>query len=537
MTNSSGIVFIVGAGPGDIAYLTLQAAQVLRTAEVLVYDALVDARLLTHLPQECQIVAVGKRGGQPSISQTEINQQLVAYCQQGKRVVRLKSGDPFIFGRVTSEIQALRQADCTVAVVPGLSSALAAPGLSGIPLTDPVLSRGFTVISAHDPTVLNWQVLAQLETLVILMGGQALPEIVHQLQRYDRSPQTPIAIIRWCSHLHQQIWVGTLADILEQTWGQSLSPAVIVIGAVVGLRPYFQSVTLTNLTVGWELIPQLWDDGQNVLTQQNAVVTASVSAHAPLRGQTILVTRSAEQSSQFSRQLQQQGATVIEMAALVIKPPSSWVELDQAIAQLDRFDWVILTSTNGVEYFFERLKVHGKDARSLAGIKLAVVGEKTALCLQQRHLQPDLIPPDFLADSLVTHFPEPIAGTTILFPRVETGGRDVLVKELTARGAVVTEVAAYQSDCPDLPAPEVVTALREHRVNVVTFASSKTVRCFCQLLGGQVTPLLAGVVIASIGPQTSQTCQELLGRVDLEAKPYTLEGLTTAIVDWLKNTQ
>jgi uroporphyrinogen III methyltransferase/synthase len=525
MTKPMGTIYLVGSGPGDIAYLTVRGQQLLTQAEVLIYDALVDAELLQWVPVSCLQLDVGKRGGQPSMPQSDINRLLVQYCQQGKQVVRLKSGDPFIFGRCTSEIQALIAADCPFEVIPGISSALAAPLLAGIPLTDPVLSRCFAVFSAHDPETLDWEALAQMDTLVILMGGKHLSEIIYQLQRHGRSPQTPIAIIRWAGRPHQQIWTGTLTDILEKTAGNSLSPIIITIGEVVRLRDYLQSSA--------KIQPPTPTCNLYIPVPSSSPLS---SPSSPLTGKTVLVTRSAGQSSEFSDRLQQQGSQVIEMPTLEIVPPSSWEALDQAITQLQEFSWLILTSTNGVDYFFERLAAQGRDARSLAGVKIAVVGQKTALSLKQHGLQPDFVPPNFVADSLVEHFPEPLAGQKVLFPRVETGGREVLVAELTAKNAEIVEVAAYQSRCPEAIAPAALAALQHRAVDVITFASSKTVKNFCHLLEQSTHAIwqswLAGVCLASIGPQTSKTCQELLGRVDVEAEEYTLEGLTEAIVQW-----
>lgn len=238
MVQQSGKVYLVGSGPGDVAYLTVRGQQLLTQAEVLVYDALVDTDLLPLVPERCELIHVGKRGGQPSVKQPEIDRLLVDYCLQGKQVVRLKSGDPFIFGRSTSEIQALIAAGCDFEVVPGLSSALAAPLLAGIPLTDPVMSRCFAVISAHDTDALDWTALAAMDTLVVLMGGQTLLEIVHRLTEHGRSPHTPIAIIRWAGQPQQQIWTATLDTIMAKTANQPLSPCVMVIGEVVALRPY-----------------------------------------------------------------------------------------------------------------------------------------------------------------------------------------------------------------------------------------------------------------------------------------------------------
>ena len=571
-----GKVFLVGAGPGNVEYLTVRAQQLLSEAEVLIYDALVDDRLLALVPPNCIQFDVGKRGGSPSTPQAEINKLLVEQCRQGNQVVRLKSGDPFIFGRATSEILALQEAGCPFEVVPGLSSALAAPLLAGIPLTDSVLSRSFAVVSAHEPDELDWEALARLETLVILMGGRHLDEIVQHLQRHGRSLSSPIAVIRDGGRPEQEVWVGTLNNIVEQTANYSLSPTVIVIGEVVGLRNYLRSPEELKIDSSQELeVGKLNAEGDpglkvgKLLAQRGEAqvegsselnverlednLQPATNSHLqpssqPLTGKTVLVTRSAGQSSEFSNLLQQQGARVIEMPALVITEPSSWEDLDHAIAYLSDFDWIILTSSNGVDYFFERLFAQGKNPSVLANTKIAVVGKKTAASLKAQGLVPDFIPPDFVADSLVEHFPEPLQDTKVLFPRVESGGRDVLMKQMTEQGAKVTEVAAYQSGCPTQIVPEALEALQQQTVDVISFASSKTVKHFVQLLetflpgDSEQFPTaqsrLENVCIASIGPQTSLTCRQLIGRVDVEAKEYTLDGLTQAILQLatLKNS-
>ena len=238
MIEQRGKVYLVGAGPGDMAYLTVRAHHLLTVAEVLVYDALVDTQLLELVTPNCLKLYVGKRGGKPSTPQAEINQLLVEQCQLGKQVVRLKSGDPFIFGRSTSEIEILRASGCAFEVLPGISSALAAPLLAGIPLTDPVLSRCFAVLTAHEPDALDWEALAQIETLVILMGGQHLGEIVHQLIRHGKPDSCPVAIIRWAGCPQQQVWTAQLGTIEQVTFGVALSPVVIVVGEVVRLRTF-----------------------------------------------------------------------------------------------------------------------------------------------------------------------------------------------------------------------------------------------------------------------------------------------------------
>ncbi|MEM7595651.1 MAG: uroporphyrinogen-III C-methyltransferase, partial [Cyanobacteria bacterium P01_A01_bin.83] len=469
-----------------------------------IYDALVEPTLLKLAPPQCLKICVGKRGGQASTTQSEINKLLIAHCLGGHQIVRLKSGDPLIFGRANEEIAALVQANCTYEIVPGISSILAAPLLAGITLTDKKLSRCFAVISGHQPQELDWASLSEIDTLVILMGGRSLPQIIDYLIEYGRSPTESIAIIRNCGRPQQQIFWGTLTDIVVTTAQISLSPAVIVIGEVVQQR------------------------------SQNTHQTSS--SLLPLANKTILVTRAVEQSSKFTTLLQQQGATVVEMPALEITPPSSWAGLDQAIAKINQFQWLILTSANGVEYFWQRLTTLGYDARALGSTKIAVVGRKTAAALQKKQLNPDYIPPNYVADSLVANFPEGLSGKKILFPRVETGGRTLLVEELTSKGASVVEVAAYQSQCPQKIEPAAWRALQQRQIDVVTFASSKTVKNFYQLLQSQtsqpeIESILNDVCIASIGPQTSKTCRELIGRIDLEAAEYTLEGLTTAIIN------
>ncbi|MDI9637800.1 uroporphyrinogen-III C-methyltransferase [Oscillatoria amoena NRMC-F 0135] len=512
MTQQWGKVYLVGAGLGKVDYLTLRASQLLAQAEVLVYDALVDSQLLQLVPPSCLKFDVGKRGGKPSTPQAEINRLLVEYGQLGKQVVRLKSGDPLIFGRTHAEISSLVAAGCPYEIVPGISSALAAPLLAGIPLTDPVYSRCFAVVTGHDLEALDWPTLARLDTLAILMAGSQLSGVVSSLMQAGRSPSTPIAIIRWAGTPKQQIWTAELDNIVEQTRQfseDSLSPAVMVIGDVVRRR------------------------GEWGMSQQNLGIETH-NPTLPLAGKTILITRASGQQGEFAQLLQTQGATTLEMPTLEIGPPSSWEALDLAIAQIDRFDWLILTSSNGVDAFFERLAKHHLDFQAILGLKIAVVGQKTAASLSQRGIQADFIPPDFVADSLVAHFPESLSGLQVLFPRVETGGREVLVQEFTQQGAMVTEVPAYESRCPDRISGEVLGALQDQAIDIITFASSKTVRNFCQLIQNQDNISLEKVCFASIGPQTSKTCHQLLGRVEIEAQEYTLLGLTQALVAWIK---
>lgn len=511
--NHKGKVYLVGAGIGDLDYLTIKAHTLITNAQVLIYDDLINQKLLEIAPENCLKIAVGKRGGKESTPQTTINQLLIAYCVQGYQVIRLKSGDPFIFGRVTEEIKALKENECDYEIIPGISSALASPLLAEIPLTEKNLSQCFTVLTGHDLDLLNWSALAKIDILVILMGTRNLKQIIEKLQENQLTLDTPIAIIKNAGFPHQEMWMGTLNNILHKTQNLNLSPSVIIIGKTVQLSPLFV-----------EKMP----------------INSQKLSH-----QTIIVTRAVDQSSQFTKMLEEEGAKVIEMSALEITEPSTWQPLDQAISQLNTIDWLILTSANGVNFFLKRLFELGKDLRALTNLKIAVVGKKTAATLQEYHLNPDFIPPHFIADSLVENFPEDLTNKKILFPRVETGGRTVLVEELTAKNAQVIEVPAYESGCPSHINLETWKALTNQQVNIITFASSKTVKNFNFLIekalqDSSLNPeeitkdnLLKNVIIASIGPQTSESCQTILGRFDLEAKEYTLEGLTQALIEFV----
>ncbi|MBC7883391.1 MAG: uroporphyrinogen-III C-methyltransferase [Anaerolineae bacterium] len=490
-------VFLVGAGPGGRDYLTLRAVDVLAKAEVVLYDDLVDPQLLALAPQNALRLDVGKRAGQPSLDQTEISALLLFHARAGSRVVRLKSGDSFIFGRAVEELEALSLAGFDFEVVPGISTALAAPLLAGIPLTDKAWSQHFCVLSAHQAESLPWRALAQIDTLVILMGTRNLSTIAKHLMDCGRPPAMPVAVIYWAGRPEQRTIVGTLETIAQQVV-QETGPAVIVIGPVVRHREKF-----------------LWFDRR------------------PLFGRRILVTRAVEQATEFSLALRSLGAEVLEMPALEVTAPTSWEALDRAIAEIRAYSWLILTSANGVVAFFERLKFHGLDLRALADVRVAVVGPKTAKVAAEFGLRPDFMPKSYVADALLAEFPEceKLLGARILFVRVESGGREVITQQLIAWGALVDEVAGYRSECPKNTDPDCLAALRAGQIDCVTFASTKTVHNFVQLLTGeQITSLLKGVSIASIGPQTSKACFEHFGRVDIEATEYTLEGLQSAIV-------
>ncbi|BAC89175.1 uroporphyrinogen-III C-methyltransferase [Gloeobacter violaceus] len=491
-----GTVYLVGAGPAGAEYLTVRGRELLEQAEVVLYDDLADPHLL-KLASAAQLIDVGKRAGRPGADQGEIGRLLVTHCQAGRRVVRLKAGDPLVFGRAAAELGALVAAGCNFEIVPGVSSALAACAFAGIPLTDRALGRHFCVMSGHDIGTLPWQHLAHIDTLVILMGTRHLEAIAEQLMDYGRPAAMPVAVIFWAGRSEQRTVVGTLEDIASRV-APSGEPAVIVVGPVVRRRECFD-----------------WFDRR------------------ALFGKHILVTRAADQAGGFSAQLEALGASVLEMPALVVTAPTSWEPLDRAIAQLAGYRWLLLTSANGVEAFFARLTHHRRDLRALGGVRVAAVGPKTAQAARTHGLICDFVPGQYVSDGLLTDFPDiaGIYGERVLFVRVESGGRETITEQFRRWGALVDEVAGYATGCPDSAEPGCVAALRAGRIDCATFASAKTVRHFARLLQGEeLESLLRKVRIASIGPQTSAACRETLGRVDVEAEVFTLDGLAQAIV-------
>jgi len=334
------------------------------------------------------------------------------------------------------------------------------------------------------------------------MGSRQRQHIGARLVESGIPADRPVALIWGAGQAEQQVWVGTLAE-LQQGESQAKLPGLLVVGEVVRLRQDF----LPGIP---PLLPP-----------------------APLAGKTVLVTRSEGQSPAFCELLQAQGARVLEMPTLVIQPPTSWDPLDTAIANLEQFDWLLLTSANGVQAFFERLQRQGRDSRALHSLQVAVVGSKTASVLAQYGIRPDLMPSEFVAEALLPIWPQPVQGQRILFPRVESGGREELVQGLRQRGAEVVEVAAYQSACPAAADPQVLEALKAHQVDILTFASSKTVQHFAHLiqqagLGPEIWD--PPVQIAAIGPKTAATCKAAFGRVDIAAQEYTLEGLVEALI-------
>ncbi len=485
------MVYVVGAGLGA-RYLTVRARELLATAEAIVCDDLVDRAVLRWAPQ-AKVHWVGKRGGHPSATQDEINALLVSLAQTGQRVVRLKGGDPGVFGRLTEELAALRAAGLAWEVVPGISSAVGGPLVAGVPLTDrdrPAVA----IVTATALETLPWEALAQLPTVVVLMGGKSLPSWQKRLLDAGKPPTTPVTLLRDVGGPCYRVWESTLGAIAAVTAGEELSPLV----AVVGARPEFPSAL-------------------------------------PLAGQTVLVTRAAEQGADLVHRLQDLGARTLELPTLAVFPPSTWEPCDRAIARLGSFHWLWLASVNGVQAFWERLAHHGLDSRALAGVKIAAVGRQTAQALLAHGVRADFVPTDFTADTLAETLPL-APGERVLFPRVESGGRTTALQRLQARGGCLETVPVYESGCPTTVDPSIVEALQAQAVQAVTFTSSKTVQHFARLLDGVADrPVwqawLQKTAIAAIGPSTAETCREVLGRVDCVAQEFTLAGLVQALVD------
>jgi uroporphyrinogen III methyltransferase/synthase len=501
---AKGFVWLIGAGPGDPGLLTLRGAEALAAADVVVYDYLANPALLALARPEAEQIYVGKKAGRHTLSQDEINALLVQRGLAGDRVARLKGGDPFVFGRGGEEALALVQAGVSFAVVPGVTSAVAAPAYAGIPVTHRGLASSLAVITGHeDPSkeesALDWSRLATgVDTLVFLMGVGNLPRIVEQLVAHGRPAATPVALVRWGTMPDQQVVSGTLADIAQKVKAAGLKPpAVTIVGPVAGLRDQLR-----------------WFEDR------------------PLWGQRVLVTRTRQQASVLSAQLQALGAEAIELPTIRIAPPDDWAPLDGAIAELKNYHWIIFTSVNGVQNFWERLAHAGLDARDLYGVKLAAIGPATAAELGSRGLRVDYVPGEYVAEAVAAGLGE-MEGKRVLLPRADIA-RPTLAKLLREAGAQVLEVSAYRTLRPAVDAGELRKLLAG--ITVATFTSSSTVRnlaAMVQEAGLNLVQSLQGAVVACIGPITAETAQELGLPVHIVAQAYTIDGLIEALTGYL----
>lgn len=500
--NETGIVYLVGAGPGDPGLVTVKGLECIRRADVLVYDRLVSERLLGFAPAHCELVYVGKLPDRHTLRQEEINRLLLDKALEGKTVTRLKGGDPFVFGRGGEEAELLAKHGVPFEVVPGITSAVAVPAYAGIPVTHRDFTSGFAVITGHeDPgkekSAIAWDKIATgVGTLVFLMGVGNLPHIVEQLVKNGRSPETPAALVHWGTHPGQRTVVGTLADIVAKVQEAGFtSPAVTVVGDVVKLRE----------TLRW-------------------------FEKKPLFGNRIVVTRSREQASLLSRRIEELGGEALEFPAIAIAEPDDFTPLDKAIGRLGSYQWVIFTSVNGVEAFFRRLKLLGGDIRSLQGAKICAIGPKTRERLEDFCLRVEYVPDEYRAEAVLAGLAGKLApGDRVLLPRADIA-REILPETLKKMGAVVDNVTAYRTLKGGGNVSYLKKLLAEKQVDYVTFTSSSTVRNFAELLGGECRELLDGVRLASIGPVTSKTARELGLTISIEAIEYTIDGLIAAVL-------
>ncbi len=476
------MVYLVGAGAGDFGLLTVKASEVLEAADVVIYDRLADDEILNLCPNAKKIY-VGKAAGRHTLKQSEINQLLVDEARENKIVVRLKGGDPFVFGRGGEEALYLRENDLPFEIVPGVTSAIAVPAYAGIPVTHRGIATNFAVVTGHeDPTKpessINWEKISTaVDTLIFLMGVANLPQIVAKLIENGRKTDTPAALIRWGTKNNQEVFVTTLAEAPSV---KISPPAIFVVGEVVKLRERLK-----------------WFDTKILF------------------GRKILVTRARSQASKLSNALKNLGAQVIECPTIKITAPSdNFSAIDAAIKHLRDFDWIIFTSANGVEKFFERLRFYGLDARILN--KVAAIGSATAQKLSNFGIIADVVPENFVAESLAASLRDFVAGKKVLLARAEVA-REILPDMLKNFGAEVTIAPVYKI------IPEIPAQIDFESVDLITFTSSSTVENFVAAYG------VPKVSVAAIGAITARTLENFGVKPAIIAEEFTIEGLVEAI--------
>jgi uroporphyrinogen III methyltransferase/synthase len=504
----SGRVYLVGAGPGDPGLLTLRGRELLAAADVVVYDYLVSPRLLDHAPERAERIYVGKRASAHTLSQEGINQILIEKARAGKVVVRLKGGDPFIFGRGGEEALALAQAGVPWEVAPGVTAGAAAPAYAGIPLTHRDLASSVAFITGHEgegkeSPAIDWKAIAAWKgTLVFYMGVGNLRTICAELTGEGLAADTPAAAVRWGTLPRQETvagTVGTLPDLVEAAGLKA--PALIVIGRVVALRE----------KLAW-------------------------FERRPLFGRRIVVTRSQAQAGELAGRLEALGAEVLQAPTFRVEPPEDPEPLRSAAARLERFEWVIFTSGNAVEALFGALAEAGRDARALAACKVCAVGPATAERLRDFGIRADAVPPRYTGEAMVETLAAmgALSGAHVLCPRADIAPPD-MVEALAARGAQVEEVIAYRNVAVPLAPEQVEEIFGEEKADWLTFTSSSAVRGFLSRLDRRIVAG-SGVRIASIGPATSDTVREFGFKPTVEAEPHTLDALVNAIISMETST-
>ncbi len=508
-TNKKGKVYLVGAGPGDPGLITVKGRECIERADVIVYDYLASPSLLKYAKKESEIIYVGKKGGDHTLSQDGINALITEKAGEGLIVTRLKGGDPFIFGRGAEEAEVLIENGISFEVVPGVTSAIAAPAYAGIPLTHRTFTSTVAFVTGHeDPekeeSGINWEALAKgIGTIVFLMGVKNLPNIVLRLMDHGMPSDTTVALVRWGTTPKQTSVAGTLGNIIECVKAAGLkSPAVIVVGNVVKLKEKMD-----------------WFEKR------------------PLFGKRIVVTRAREQASDLVGILSAHGAECLEFPTIKVEPADDCGPLDKAIENLSTYDWLIFTSVNGVSFFFKRFFASGRDMRSFNKIKTAVIGPATSEKLFSYGLKSDIIPESYRAESVVDAFRNVnLKEKRILLPRAEEA-RVILPEELVKMGASVDEITAYKTTAVTDESANLIKELKNKNIDLITFTSSSTVKNFAALLPADIVEdLMKDVTIAAIGPITADTAKEMGFKVSIISESFTIPGLCDAILQhFVKN--
>ncbi|MDH4231623.1 MAG: uroporphyrinogen-III C-methyltransferase [Nitrospirota bacterium] len=513
MTTKKGIVYLVGAGPGDIGLLTVKGLRCLQKAEVVIYDFHLNAQILNYISHNAEFIYAGKRGGHHTMTQDEINAAIVQKGKEGKIVCRLKGGDPFVFGRGGEEAQILAKEGIAFEVVPGVSSSVAAPAYAGIPLTHRLYSSSFAVIPGYEDTTkeesaIDWAKLATgVGTLVFLMAVKNIDILTEKLIENGRSPDTPVAVVRWGTRPDQKTLISTLKDIAALVKEKDIRPpAVTVVGDVVTLRDELN-----------------WYEKK------------------PLFGHRVLTTR--EHAGGFEP-LEDLGAEVIQFSTVEIVPPEDWDELDRGIDTIESYDWLVFTSSNGVDYFFRRFFERDRDIRELKGLKICAIGTKTAASIKKFGIRVDLIPGTFNAEGLIEAFTDPqgaesikpgalpLEGKKFLLPRAEVA-REIFPEKIRELGGAIDVPVAYRAVKPEKHGKMLRRFLKEGRVTIATFTSAATFNNFREILGEDADELLRSVAIAVIGPVTAKAIEKAGLRVHIMPREATVEAMVDEIKAWV----
>lgn len=507
---NNAYVYLVGAGPGDPKLITLKGIECIQKADVIVYDRLANKRLLSYARPDVELIYAGKSPDNHVLRQEDINRVLIEKALENKVVTRLKGGDPFIFGRGGEEAEELIEVGIPFEIVPGISSAVSAPAYAGIPVTHRDFATSVAFLTGNeDPSKphsrINWEKIATgADTLVFLMGMKNLPLIVENLIKFGRDPKTPTAIIRLATRPEQETVIGPLDEIESLANAKKLkNPAVIVVGDVVQLREKLQ-----------------WFENK------------------PLFGKRVVVTRSRTQASALSEIIHNLGGEAFEFPAIETVPPEDLGPLDNALENIKSYDWVVMTSANGVSGFFSRLAELKIDIRELSGIKFAAVGPATKKAIESYGLRVDLVPQEYVAEGVLEALKnEGVEGKKFLLPRANLA-REELATKLSQMGAIVDDVITYLTVPGSGDIDALMEYLKDGLVDIITFTSSSTVKNFISKLGKEnIEGLLDNVMIASIGPITSKTCRELGLKVDVEPTEYTIPSLVEAIKEALNITE